>query len=48
MTPPRRVGVPPLSLGGQAVAERLDRHFAAIVDAPAARATTTPPRPWRP
>jgi hypothetical protein len=37
MTPPRRVGVPPLNLGSQAVADRLDRHFAAIVDAPAAR-----------
>ncbi|MBW8806503.1 MAG: hypothetical protein JF587_22010 [Catenulisporales bacterium] len=37
MTPPRRVGVPPLNLGGQAVADRLDRHFAAMVDAPAAR-----------
>jgi hypothetical protein len=37
MTPPRRVGVPPLNLGNQAVADRLDRHFAAIVDAPAAR-----------
>ena len=37
MTPPRRVGIPPLNLGGQAVADRLDRHFAAIVDAPAAR-----------
>ena len=37
MTPPRRVGVPPLTLGNQAVADRLDRHFAAIVDAPAAR-----------
>lgn len=36
MTPPRRVGVPPLNLGNQAVADRLDRHFAAIVDAPAA------------
>src|SRR6184192_1946679 len=36
MTPPRRVGVPPLNLGGQAVADRLDRHFAAMVDAPAA------------
>ena len=37
MTPPRRVGVPPVSLGGQAVADRLDRHFATLVDAPAAR-----------
>lgn len=37
ITPPRRVGVPPLNLGNQAVADRLDRHFAAIVDAPAAR-----------
>jgi hypothetical protein len=37
MTPPRRVGVPPVSRGGQAVAERLDRHFATLVDAPAAR-----------
>ena len=37
MTPPRRVGVPPLNLGNQAVAERLDRHFAAMVDAPAAQ-----------
>src|ERR1051326_3749745 len=36
MTPPRRVGVPPLNLGGQAVADRLDRHFAAMVDAPPA------------
>ena len=36
MTPQRRVGVPPLNLGNQAVADRLDRHFAAIVDAPAA------------
>jgi hypothetical protein len=26
-----------VSLGGQAVAERLDRHFATLVDAPAAR-----------
>ena len=37
MTPPRRVGVPPLNLGNQAVADRLDRHFAAMVDAPAVR-----------
>ena len=37
MNPPRRVGVPPLNLGGQAVADRLDRHFAAMVDTPAAR-----------
>lgn len=36
MTPPRRVGVPPLNLGNQAVADRLDRHFAAMVDAPPA------------
>lgn len=36
MTPPRRVGVPPLNLGNQAVADRLDRHFAAIVDTPVA------------
>ena len=36
MTPPRRVGVPPVSRGGQAVADRLDRHFATLVDAPAA------------
>lgn len=36
MTPPRRVGVPPVSRGGQAVAERLDRHFATLIDAPAA------------
>jgi hypothetical protein len=26
-----------VSLGGQAVADRLDRHFATLVDAPAAR-----------
>ncbi|OLE26314.1 MAG: hypothetical protein AUG49_08520 [Catenulispora sp. 13_1_20CM_3_70_7] len=32
MTPPRRVGVPPLNLGGQAVADRLDRHFAAALE----------------
>jgi hypothetical protein len=37
MAPPRRVGVPPVSLGGQAVADRLDRHFATLIDAPAAR-----------
>jgi len=37
MSPPRRVGVPPVSRGGQVVAERLDRHFATLVDAPAAR-----------
>lgn len=36
MTPPRRVGVPPVSRGGQAVADRLDRHFATLIDAPAA------------
>ena len=37
MSPPRRVGVPPVSRGGQAVAERLDRHFATLIDAPAVR-----------
>jgi hypothetical protein len=37
MSPSRRVGVPPVSRGGQVVAERLDRHFATLVDAPAAR-----------
>jgi hypothetical protein len=32
----RRACVPPVSLGGTAVAERLDRHFALLTQAPAA------------
>jgi hypothetical protein len=35
----RRVSVPPISRGGSAVSERLDRHFALLAQQAPARAT---------